>query len=642
MKPSARTLALLKMALWIILIISLTACASAPDDEPVTISPPGDEQNTEYHFPRLLGFVIDPDGEPVAYAEVGGEAIATEDGVASGDFLDYEGGWIPVTAMGYASGYAKAYAEDQGLPFFVTRLTPYQSVGKVEDGNPLALHGFYQEEVYLSAEITSELFQESSVMVGLAVIDRYSVSPLLSPYPDGEGLWLRSAFALEAFDEDWLPVDLNSGAVISLTLEMPTPLSEGAKFARFDRAAGEWQTMDLGCEKGEGNLYLCQLDKIDPLIGIFDQLETFTAGVAHSPREGAAALSSVNTPQEDFQEALNALTDWIISQQYNPGVINPDNPDLIKLLKDLKKVALDFAKNNRNEKGKLMLLEAAGKAQWAGQFTIADELLDETEDISTEIGKDALKESDCGEYRRMLSAAEQIQKTGGDLNVAQDLVDKVFEMAKDCDVWVGTIHLWLSVSPVHASGLSQRGGPSTWHEFHRVKISTNVKTHAMFGEDWVNLSFPEVTYLKEKPCPREIKMSGSGQDNLITFEGLYDGYNFLVTLISPQGAGGSVTQSWEVEIKKEDGCELDKSYSFSFAPFHSFLTHGVSGEAPLLTYVEILDTKDLRTGWDFDILRGSETISDLDPEMGIFPVERGIVTWNLIHGIKKLPLKNDK
>ena len=642
MKPSARTLALLKMALWIICVISLTACTSVPDDELESISPPEDEQGFEYHIPRLLGFVMDPDGEPVAYAEVGGEDIATEDGVTSGDFLDYEGGWIPVTALGYASGYAKAFGADQGFPFFVTRLTPYQSVGKVEDGNPLALHGFYQEEVYLSAEITSELFQESSVMVGLAVIDRYSVTPLLSPYPDGEGLWLRSAFALEAFDEDWNPAHLNSGAAIPVTIEMAFPLSDQAAFARFDMDSGEWQTVDLGCEKGEGNLYICQLDTLDPLIGIFDQPETFTAGVTHSPREGASALSSGNTPKEDYQQALQALLDWINSQQNNPDGINNDNPELIELMKAVKKAALDFAKNNRNEDGKKMLIEAAGKAQETGQFDAADELLDETQDISTEIGKDALKESDCGEYRRMLKAAGQIQLTGGDQNVAQDLIDKVKEMVMDCDVWAGNIHVWLSVSPVHASGLSQRGGPSTWHEFHSVKISTNVKTHAMFGEDWVNLSFQEVTYLKEKPCPREIKMSRSGQDNLITFEGLYDGYNFVITLISPQGAGGSVTQSWEVEIKKEDGCELYKSYSFSFAPFHSFLTHGVSGEEPMLTYVEILDTKDLRTGGEFDILRGSETISDLDPEMGIFPVEGGSVSWSLIHANKKLPLKDEK
>ena len=37
-KPSARILALLKMNLWVILVISLTACASAPDDEPESIS----------------------------------------------------------------------------------------------------------------------------------------------------------------------------------------------------------------------------------------------------------------------------------------------------------------------------------------------------------------------------------------------------------------------------------------------------------------------------------------------------------------------------------------------------------------------------------------------------------------------------
>jgi hypothetical protein len=641
-KLSARIPALLKMALWIILVISLTACASGPDDEPASISPPEDQENFEYHIPRLLGFIVDPAGEPVVYAEVGGEDIATEDGVASGDFLDYEGGWIPVTALGYASGYAKAFAADQGFPFFVTTLTPYQSVRKVEDGNPLALHGFYQEEVYLSAEITSELFQESSVMVGLAVIDRYSVSPVLAPYPDGEGLWLRSAFAMEAFDEEWNPAQLKSGAAIPVTLEMASPLSDQAAFARFDMDSGEWQTVDLGCEKGEGNLYTCHLDTLDPLIGIFDQPVTFTSGVTHSPREGAAALSSGNTPKEDYQQALNDLTDWINSQQDNPDGINNDNPDLIKLVDALKKVAIDYAKNNRNEDGKKMLIEALGKAQETGQFDSADELLDETEGISNELGKDALKESDCGEFRRLLKAAGQIQMTGGDMALADQLINKVKSMAADCDVWTGTIHVMLFVSPVHASGLSQTQGIGTWTERHNVKISTNVETHEMFGEDWVSLNFGEVTYAKEKPCPREIKMSGSGGDNLITIEGFYDGYNFTVTLISPQGTGGSVTQSWEVQTKTDGECITTFLKKFSFAPFHSFLTHGVSGEEPLLTYVEILDTTNLRAGPDWDTLRGSEDISNLDPEMGIYPVERGTVGWSFVHAIKKLPLKDEK
>ena len=227
--------------------------------------------------------------------------------------------------------------------------------------------------------------------------------------------------------------------------------------------------------------------------------------------------------------------------------------------------------------------------------------------------------------------------------LADQLINKVKSMAVDCDVWVGAINVVLSVSPIHPSGLSRSGGgPSFWIENHQVKISTNVQTHEMFVEDWVTLSFSEVTYRKEEPCPKEIKMSGSAGDILITVEGFFDGYNFLVTLVSPQGAGGTIHQSWRTEAKQAGECELVRENNFSFAPFHSVIAHGLYNDAPLLSYVDILDTKNTdQTGTGDIDLCGSANISNLDPEMGVYPVQNGFVIWHLIHAIKKLPLKKE-
>ncbi len=646
MKPSARTLALLNMALGIILVISLTACASALDDEPESISPPEDEENTEYHFPRLLGFVIDPDGEPVAYAEVGGEAIATKDGVASGDFLDYQDGWFPVTALGYASGYAKPFAEDQGFPFFVTRLTPYQSMRKVDSEASVTLRGSYREDIYLSAEISLELFQDPSLVVGLAVIDRYSVSPLLAPYPDGEGLWLRSAFALEAFDEDWNTAQLNSGAAIPVTIEMASPLSDQAAFARFDMDSGEWQTVDLGCERGEGNLYTCQLDTLDPLIGIFDQAETFTAGVAHSAREGAIVLSSGNTPKEDYQQALNALIDWINSQQDNPGGFNLTNPDFIKLVDALKKAAMDFAKTNQNEKGKQKLIEAAGIAQENGQFDIGDELLDETEKLSNKLGKKALNEIYCGKYPEMLNAAGQIQKTGGDQDLAQQIIDKVGEMVKDCDLWTGRIDVWMFLPSTHPSGLDLHSHNSSgWREVHSVQIWTNVQNLAMHGEGKIDADFPQIIFERSDPCPKVIEFSSSGVDVTVVFKGIYDGYNFYIHELGWEGSPGTIRQTWRTEAKVDGVCEVVKNgeLKFSFPNYYSLIVHGVSSDSPPISYYEILGTGTADQD-SMGLVRfgGSERIINPNPDMGILPFLEGEVHWNFHHTAKALPLKDEK
>lgn len=64
-----------------------------------------------------MGFIEDPGSRPAAHVGVGGKNIVTENGDTNGDFLDYQGGWIPVTAIGYASGNAIALALDPGFLF---------------------------------------------------------------------------------------------------------------------------------------------------------------------------------------------------------------------------------------------------------------------------------------------------------------------------------------------------------------------------------------------------------------------------------------------------------------------------------------------------------------------------------------------
>ncbi len=576
---------------------------------------------------------------------MGGEDIATEDGVASGDFLDYEGGWIPVTALGYASGYAKDSSKDLDFPFFVARLTPYQSLQGVKADHPLTLYGYSPDEIYLSAEISQDLFLDPSPVVGLAVIDRYSVGPLLASYPEGEGLWLTSAFALEAFDEDWNPTQLKSGAAVELTLELPAALTDQAAFARFDLAAGEWQTIDLGCQKGEGNSYLCQLDKLDPLIGIFDQPGTFAAGVAHSPRGGAVSLRTGNSPEEDYQNALNALTDWIDAHQDDPGGINPDHPELIKLIADLKKAALDHAKNNRTEDGKKKLIEAAGKAQMTGLEAVGSELNAEAAKISDELGKEALKESYCGEYKKMLNAAGQIQLTGGDQNLAQQIIDKVKGMVKDCDVWTGTITVALTIPRSHPSNIDLTGGGGIWWEFHTVKMTTNVKTHAMYGESNLRIAFPQVTYQRNNPCPKVIEISGSGGDARVVFKGLYDGYKFTIHELGPEGGGGSIHHYWRTEAKVDGECQLvdrNAEINVSFPNFYSLIVHGVSSDSPPISYYEILDTGTVsEDSMGSEHFSGQEFITNPDPDMGIYPFQEGQVNWKFWHMVKVLPLKNE-
>ena len=641
MNKSARFSAILNLILCITLVLSLSACTSTPEGEAISESSSDDDQTTEYHYPRLLGYIIDPDGNPVAYAEVGGEDIATEDGVASGDFLDYKGGWIPVTALGYASGYAKALAEEQDFPFFVTHLTPYQSMEIVEGEDPLTLRGMYKDEIYLTAELSPGLFQNPSVVVGLALIDPYDVSPIMEPFSEGEGLKLITAFALEAFDADWLPVNLNSGAVIPLTLEMPNPLSEEAKFARFDRATGEWQSLEMGCENGDGNLYTCQLDTLDPLIGVFDQAENQSSGITHSPKVGSAALEGETYEWADLAAAIAALQDWINSQQWG---VNPNDKTLIELVEKIAKIAHKYAKNNRNESGKSMLAKAAEHAFFTGVEKVGFELVDEMASIAEELGKEALKETNCVEQRKVSKAAEQIQMIGGDMNLAEQITKKLAKMAEGCDVWEGTIRVVLSIPSTHPSGLDLDSQSYwDWVEVHTVKISTNTNTHVMEGEGNIAISFPLVRFERNDPCPKVIEIYNIGSGSSLAFNGGYDGYKFTINELIPIGAGSTIDHYWRTEAKDDGVCEVVEKNGelyISFPNFHSVILHGVVQDKPPITYFDILDYATIsEDGYGLDQFSGRESFANPQPSMGVYPYLEGQVHWQFHHTVKALPLK---
>ena len=635
MKTSARSHSILYKFISLIILITLTGCGSADSGQ----APQGDLL-AGGDPPRLLGFIFNQEDQPVAFAEVGGEDISTSDGVTSGNFTDYEGGWIPVTAPGYATGYARAHGEAQGSKFFETRLTAYQMMDRVEGDAPVILIGT-QEGISWTAELSGADFAAGSALVGIAAITPADVDAYLAPYPAAPDLRLRGALALEAFDSDYQPVGLNSGAMIQLTLILPSPLSGDAVFARFDLESGEWQTIDPGCVPLEEGQYACQLASLDPLIGIFDNPDAFLSS-AGPARGGVFALTGAQAG-DPFMAAWLALVNYIKSQEGNPGGLDPSDPTLKKLVDDLGNAAKDYAKNNRSEGGKRQLGKAVDAAMMTGQDALANSLIEEMVKISDELGRKALKESDCGEFRKMLKAAEQIMLTGGDEGLAQQIIKKVGEMVKDCDTWDGTITVWMRTATQHPAGLPmQSQGGGMWSESHKVKIWTNVDDHVMHGESKINLSFPSVVYVKEEPCPQEITMSGGGGGITANFEGTFDGFAFNVSSLTQGSKGGSIQQSWRFQAKEDDQCVEAMSQDYSFNPFYSIVLHGLSSESPPINYQEILDSASgFATDKGIRRFGGNESFPNPDPELGLYPFERVTVIWNFFHTNYKLPIAQE-
>ena len=354
-----------------------------------------------------------------------------------------------------------------------------------------------------------------------------------------------------------------------------------------------------------------------------------------------ALASRASDAASDFDDAYGALVDWLLDQQAASGGVDPKDPALKNLIDNLANAAKKYAKDNRSEGGKSTLAKAAQAAMSTGQSAAAQSLLDEMGKIADELGKKALEESDCGEYEKLLKAAEQIMRTSMNQALSDQLIQKAGEMTKDCDVWDGRITVWMRAASSHPAGLPLQGSGGMWMETHTVKMWTNVDDYVMHGESQISLSFPTIEYVREKNCKQKITMSGGGGGKA-TFQGKFNGLEFQVNSVEPPGSGGSIQQSWRFESKEDGQCVMDYSQDFSMSPYFSILLHGLSSESPPLNYQEILDSA---AGYvrDDGITRfgGDESFGNPDPDLGIYPYDSITVSWYFYHTQQKLPLEKE-
>jgi hypothetical protein len=631
-------------------MVSLAPVEEVLEDAGLTRADEGD-----YRTPDYLGFVDDPAGEPVGFALAGGTEYSTMEGVVSGDFDEFAGGWMPVDSMGYATGFAYLSAPGDDFPFFNATLTPFQDevyLALVEEAEALTAS---RDGITVSAEIRQELFSSNQVFVGLTVIQPLHVDPRYADTELEKGLRVQGAFALQAFDQDWVPVDLQEGQAVEVQISLDQNLSPAGVWAVFDPEEAIWREADPACTSPEPAVYTCRLTGLQPLVAAFDVPPDSTE-TAEEPAAGFSAggftLGSLFSIQSGFESgtgsgsggvdgAIDDIADWFKQQQDQGGEVDPNDPVLKDLIDDLIKAALDEAGANRNEKGKKALVTALQVVQAAGVPGAGAPLEAEMAEISNDVGEDALKESDCGQFRKLLKAAEQIELMGGDMELHRQLVEKAAEMTVDCDRWDGKIRVRMSTVSQHPAGLPMSGQGGNWWETHTVQIWTNVDDHVMHGESRVQHSFPPVKYVEKKECKSEIEMSGSSSKTTIYFEGFYDGYTFQVNDVTPQG-GSMIKQHWVMRSKEDDQCQTDLDQTFSFSPFYSLIVHGVSSDSPPINLQEILDTGQADSSSDGLTRFGDyQLITNPDPDLGLYPYQTGFVQWSFFHTEKKLPLEEE-
>lgn len=645
-----------RLTVSLVLTLLLFICSSCSPQEILPnqnqSQDPGSGTSGEDIFSGYLGFVDDPIGEGVAFALLGGTETSTWEGVASGEFNGYEGGWLPVESRGYATGFAYLFPPEDDFPFFSTTLTPFQSLVHFDSEEPFQVYGHKGEDFRVIAEVRMTMFSGSPVFVGLTAIDPDHVKPRYEDTELEKGLRVQQAVTLQVFDETWTPLDLMPGISVAVNFEFSQPLSPSADFARFDPIEGLWKAMGTDCTSIDSLSYTCQLESLYPLLAVFDFPAETTATINQVLTLNGFTQGSLLYSLPSFQEgigggtggqggAIDKIEDWLRDQLDENGEIDPNDPTLKDLIDDLIKKALEEASTNRTESGKKGLIQALAVIMRAGQPGAGAPLEAELAKISEEIGEEALKEADCGEFRKVLKAAEQVLSTGGSMQLFDQLIKKAEEMTEDCDVWDGDITVSMTGVSAHPAGLPMKGGGGNWTEIHKVKIWTNVDDYVMHGESKVTHSLPAATFVQEKDCKSEIKMSGLSGQTSIFFQGTYNGYEFNISSVTPQG-GATIKQHWLMTSKEDDSCVTVYKQDFSFSPYYSLLAHGVSSDSPPLNFQEILDTGAAEPSSNGRNRFGdNERISNPDPDLGLYPFHEGWVDWYFFHVQKKLPLEEE-
>jgi hypothetical protein len=586
--------------------------------------------------PAVMGFVLDPDGAPVAYASVDGE-IADSYSAVSGDLTGSASGWLEVSALGYATGYVKPGEAIGGTTFFEARLTPFDVFQPLRTGEEAVLRLGDAAAPVGEVSLTGDDVSALPAYLEAAVYDLVNVRPYPAELDLGEALELKLAIAVEASSDQLEPVPLASGKILALKLFPNASLPEAPVMAIFDAEKGEWEVQADACTPGEEGAILCAVPRFSPLVGFFGPGEE----VSRVPGAGKRLfLQSMTNEEKAYQEALGEVESWIRFGDWELGQTGSLDPQweagMTSRLESLADKAEAYAAIHQDESGFSHLLRAADPAMATNNQPIADRLVEDAQAIAELMADRLLQEGDCGRFREMEHVWEMVIASGGSQAKADALKQKMDKM-EDCDQWSGTIEISfpLTGSQPGLDNWATESGGGDWSENHTVWMTTNVSTFVLKGEDTVKLDFGQVMYgKKDRHDCHNYLTHGGGGSLILKFDGQYDGYTFAVGDLQPEGSTsityGAHGERWDEE---EDECVEIQSANVPAPNYTSVLVHGFSGSPPI-TLQTILGQADSN-----DSFSGSAEISNDAFELGIFPSESGTARWHFYHTQKYLPQK---
>ena len=639
----------------LIFCLFLSACAGGSVTSPSENDPTEPASPADDGLPAAMGIVLDHHGNPISFALVGGTEFTTSEGVFSGILNEYPSGWVSVETLGYLTGYARSRGTLKGGDLYETYLTPLRTGLTFDNSNDATLSLVLSNGYEVRIDLVEEDFAVSPRAIQAAAINPLDIGPFFVGLDTGADLKIVSAFGLSSYDKDLELVPLAADAALPISIIDGGNLTESAVLATYDPEKGLWIAQTPKCQRETSENLSCTLETLSSLVAIFDDpssvalMETapvtsikhglfgaiithFTyslqSDIFHSPSLDAAG---------DYKNALRAYEEWMDEH----GDVDPNDPEARKIVDDLIDAARRNAEATGGEAGKTGLGMAATAAMESGDLTTGDQLMSEAAELANELGREDLNESDCGEFSRLLKRAEQIYMFNGDGGLAQQLIDKASEMVVDCDVWRGRITVWMITSSSHPGGLEMKAlATPGWYEHHDIQLWTNVETYVLHGTDVIQLIFPEITYIKEDDCRKDIKISGQPTSGNVTLEyqGSYDGYEFQI--VEPPSASGSVSigQKWHFEELKDEECEVITQQQFSHPNYASVIAHGFEYGTPPINLQEILSEGSTGSWGEMGTIRGSQNLNNPDPDLGKYPFYLAHINWSIIHVEPKLPI----
>ncbi len=595
--------------------------------------------------PAVLGFVLDPDGSPVAFASVANDLTDTN-GAVSGYLIGSTSGWLEVRSLGYASGYVKPGMPIGDTAFFESRLTPFKAFLPLATGGEITLTLGDIAQPVAEFKVTADAVSTLPAYIEATTYDIVDVGPSQAPLSNGELMDLAFAVAIQGSAESGDPVAIASGKTIDLKVFPSPTLPISSTLAIFDPQAGVWQVEEGACKpETEGGL-LCAIPRFTSLIGLFGpHVDETSALPLPKLRPGAAKLSFPQAPTDDdqaYQEALIDVEEWarIMEQEIRgTGTNSPESQqEMADRLGKLANAAEDYAANHPDASGISHLLKAADLANSFGELELSAKLLEEAKVTVEKMADELLKEGDCGRVREMLHVLDMLISLGGSSAKENAIRDKLSKM-DECDEWLGHIIIQMPLSATNP-GLdryAKESGSLFWAEDHAVRMVTNVSTYVLKGEDTVTLDFGEVMYGKKDKhnCHDYLTHSvESGGSIVLKYDGTYDGYTFSVGDLQPESGSATImygahSEHWDDE---KDECVEIADQTVPAPNYTTLLRHGFSGSPPI-TIQEML-----AQGGN-DIIQGTEQITNDAYDLGIYPVESGTIRWYFIHTQKYLPQK---